>query len=91
MNEILVTEPTEIQTQVDTPIVIDKLFGPAVFYPLRITAKFPEDGDTAPYWLIERLTPIPGVDSRAVGDDRPLEEWVAVHRIDADFEEGIEE
>lgn len=86
MKEIIVIEPAEIQTQVDTPIVLDKLFGPAVFWPLRITAKFPRDEDKWPYWLVERLEPIPGVDSRAAGDDRPLDRWVTLYKIDADFD-----
>lgn len=76
MNEVMVVEPTEIQTQADTPIVIDKLFGPAILWPIRVTAKLSGKRDESDYWLIECL--------REVFEDGELkEEWIPYDKIPA--------
>lgn len=56
MNEhhAVLHETTEVQVGTDTPIIVDKLFGPRVFCPVRVTAKMSGRTDVPDYWLIEQ-------------------------------------
>jgi hypothetical protein len=77
--EVYVTEPTEILTALDVPIVFDKMLGPAVCWPIRVTAVWPEDKEPSKvHWKIEVL--------EQTGDDYNWKEYTRINP-----EEGIED
>lgn len=45
---------TEVQVGTDTSIIVDKLFGPRIFCPVRVTAILSRRTDAPDYWLIEQ-------------------------------------
>jgi len=63
-----------VQVACDTPVIIEKVFGPTIFASIRISASLERDG-----WLIERQT--------GPGDE--WIPWVTIPaQLDMDFEDN---